>query len=59
MIVNENKIIDKNNDEAVHPSDDLADNDYSNIKDHKIEQGETNRNSFTCFLIKNYNRALI
>ena len=33
--VKDDRIDDMNNEETVHPSDDLTDNDYSNIEDHK------------------------
>ena len=35
-----------NDDKVVHPNDDLTDDDYNNIEDHEIQQGQTNRNSF-------------
>ena len=34
-----------NDDKIAHPSDDLVDNVYSNIEDHKIQQEQTNHNS--------------
>ena len=35
--VNNNEIDDMNNNKIVHPSDDLADDVYSNIEDHEIQ----------------------
>ena len=34
-----------NNKKIVHPSDDLTDDDYSNIEDHKTQQEQTIRNN--------------
>ena len=45
IIVNDNEINDMNDDKIAHPSDDQADDIYSNIKGHKIEQEQTNHNS--------------
>ena len=36
IINNNDEIDDMNDDEMVHPSDDLTDDDYSNIEDHEI-----------------------
>ena len=38
VITNNNEINDMNNNEIVHPSDDLADNMYNNIDHHNIQQ---------------------
>ena len=34
-----------NNKEVVHPSDNLTDDDYSNIEDHETQHERTNRNN--------------
>ena len=45
-----------NEEEKVHPSDDLIDHDYSNIKDYETQHKRTNQNnSFILLLITNYN----
>ena len=41
--VSDNEIDDINNEEAVHPSDDLIDDDYSNIEDHENQHKRNNR----------------
>ena len=56
---NDNEIDDINDNKVVHPSDDLGDDDYINIKDHEIQEEQTNRNSFYTLFYNNYNRALI
>ena len=43
--VNNNEIDDMNHKKIVHPSNDLTNDDYSNIEDHKIHQEQTNRNN--------------
>ena len=48
-----------NNKEAVHPSNDLTDDDYSNIEDHETQHEQTDqKKDFTLLLIMNYNQAL-
>ena len=46
IIVNNNEIDDMNNEAIVHPNDDLANDNYSNIEDPEIQQKQTNRNIF-------------
>ena len=46
ITANVNEINDKNNNKGVHPSDNLTPDNYSNIKDHEIQQEWTNHNSF-------------
>ena len=55
MIINDDEIDDMNNDKVVQPSDNLTDDDHSNIEDHEIQQKQTNCNSFTLLLITYYN----
>ena len=45
MIANNDEIDDMNDSKIVHPNDDLADDVYINIEDHKIQQEQTNQNS--------------
>ena len=45
IIVNNNEIDDMNNNKTVCPSDDLADDMYSNINYHNVQQEQTNHNS--------------
>ena len=40
--INDDEIDDMNNEIVVHPSNDLTNDDYSNIEDHKIHQEQTN-----------------
>ena len=49
----DNEIDDMNDEEVVHPSDDLTDDDYSNIEDHEIQQEQTNRNNSFYILVDN------
>ena len=46
-----------NNKEAVHPSDDLTDDDYSNIKDHKTQHEQTNQKNSFYTLIDNESQS--
>ena len=50
MNVIDNEINDKNYKEAVHPSDDLTDDDYRNIEDHETQHQRYNRdnNIYSC-----------
>ena len=41
----DNEIDDMNDKEVVHPSDDLTDDDYNNIEDHKTQHKRTNCNN--------------
>ena len=45
IITNNDEIDDMNNDEIVHPSDDLADDMYNNIDHQTAQQKQTNHNS--------------
>ena len=45
MNVNNHKIDDMNDKEVVHPSDDLPDDDYSNIENNETQHEQTNQNS--------------
>ena len=42
-----------NNKVVVHPSDDLTNNDYSNIEDQEIQQEQTNQNNSFYTLVDN------
>ena len=42
-----------NNEEVVHPSDDLTDDDYSNIEDHENQHTQIIRNNNVYTFIKN------
>ena len=43
--VNNDEVDDINNKIVVHPSNDLTNDDYSNIEDNKIHQEKTNQNN--------------
>ena len=51
--VNDDEINDMNNEEAVHPSDDITDDDYSNIEYHETQHEQTNRNNSFYILVDN------
>ena len=51
--VNDDEIDDMNNEIVVHPSNDLTNDDYSNIEDHKIHQEMTNQNNRFYTLVDN------
>ena len=51
--INDNEIDDMNGKEVVHPSNDLIDDDYSNIEDHATQQKQTNRNNRFYTLVDN------
>ena len=56
---NGNEINHMNNKEAIHPSGELTDDDFSNIVDHKTQHERINQNNIFILLLKtNYNRAL-
>ena len=48
--VMDNEINNMNDKKVVHPSDDLTDDDYSNIEDQEIQPEQTNQNNnfYTC-----------
>ena len=46
-----------NNEEAVHPSDDLTNDDYSNIENHETQHKQTNRNNSFYTLVDNKLRS--
>ena len=57
--VNEDKTNDMNDEEAVHPSNDLTNDDYSNIEDHETQQEWANRKIMYILLLKkNYNQPI-
>ena len=49
-----------NKEEAIYPSDDLTDDDYSNIEDHETQHEWTNQNNniYILLLRTNYNQAM-
>ena len=54
--VKNNKINDMNNEEVVHPSDDITNDDYNNIETMKLNtNGPTETIVFIPFLITHYN----
>ena len=53
IIVYNDEINDMNDNKVVHPSDDLTDDDYSNIEDHKIQQEQTNQKNRSYTLVDN------
>ena len=55
--VNDDEINDMNNEEAVHPSGDLTDDNDSNIEDHETHHERTNRNNSFYTLIQNKLRS--
>ena len=57
--VNDNEINNMINQEAVHPSGDITNDNNNNIEDHETQQERIKQNNGFLFLLKtNYNRAL-
>ena len=50
---NDNEIDNMNNREAVHPSDDITDDNYSNIDYHETQHKQTNQNNSFYTLVDN------
>ena len=53
MNVNDNKIDDMNDEEAIYPSDDITDDDYNTIAYHETQHKQTNRNNIFYTLVDN------
>ena len=51
--VNDNVINDMNNEETVHPSGDLTDDDYSNIENHKTQHKRINKDNSVYTFVEN------